>query len=440
MRGFAALAAVAAAMFLAGCDAPSGADADRSAFAGSLLSEPPERYDLPVGIVLDDKVEVLGIDYSPRPLAHGKPYTMTFYFKVLDRMPADHQFFVHVEPASGPRARHVIDRPVLDGKYPTAAWRKGEIIKDEHRGVFPAAFPAAKAVLWGGFFKGDTRLPVAAKDRSKADADGRARLGVAPLDEPSDARREIVVPKAQGKIAVDGEFDEADWERAGKTGPFVAVSGEKAEGAATAARLLWDEQFLYIAFECEDEDVWTSFSKRDDPLYREETTEVMIDADGSASTYYEIQVNAAGAVYDAYFPERRKNMDLAFDAKLVSAAAVEGTLNQREDQDKRWAVEMAVPFASIADAPHRPPLPGDRWRLNLYRLDRPAKRGAQASMWSPTLVGDFHMLDRFGTIVFGETSAAATKADAPPAETAPADPDGKKPQLIKMRIPEAKKK
>jgi hypothetical protein len=52
----------------------------------------------------------------------------------------------------------------------------------------------------------------------------------------------------------------------------------------------------------------------------------------------------------------------------------------------------------IVTAPHRPLLPGDRWRMNLYRGEQLPKPAGLA--WSPTLRDDFHIPQRFGELVF----------------------------------------
>jgi len=48
-----------------------------------------------------------------------------------------------------------------------------------------------------------------------------------------------------------------------------------------------------------------------------------------------------------------------------------------------------------------PPALGDKWRLNMFRMDSPKDAKSQIALgWSPPMVGDFHKLDRFGEIVF----------------------------------------
>jgi hypothetical protein len=47
--------------------------------------------------------------------------------------------------------------------------------------------------------------------------------------------------------------------------------------------------------------------------------------------------------------------------------------------------------------------------MNMFRLDSPKDKPQIAAGWSAPLVGDFHKLDRFGEIVFGDE-----KGEVPP--------------------------
>jgi hypothetical protein len=102
---------------------------------------------------------------------------------------------------------------------------------------------------------------------------------------------------------------------------------------------------------------------------------------------------------------------------------VDGTLDKRDDEDKGWTVEMAIPLADVNGLDKAgakvPPALGDSWRINLFRLDKPQKGGEIAVGWSPPLVGDFHALDKFGQIVFADD-----KGEVPQPAVAKGGPGG----------------
>jgi hypothetical protein len=239
--------------------------------------------------------------------------------------------------------------------------------------------------------------------------------------------KRYVATKIAKPIKIDGKLDEAAWKTAPSTGLFVDTLTGNASPVSTEAKLLWDNQNLYIAFENADTDIWSTLTVRDDKLWTQEAVEVMIDADGNGKSYIELQVAPNGTIFDTYLPTYRKYEDsidpkakpYSWNSKLKSAVKVDGTLNKRDDQDKGWAVEMALPLADVngLDKPgvKLPPAVGDVWRANMFRLDSPKDKPQVAVGWNPPMVGDFHKLDRFGEIVFGDEKGqvpAAAKAEA----------------------------
>ena len=104
-----------------------------------------------------------------------------------------------------------------------------------------------------------------------------------------------------------------------------------------------------------DSDVWAKLDKRDDKLWTEEADEIMIDADGNGRSYVELQVAPNGNLFDTYLPERRKYEDtinpkmkpFSWNSKTIAKVRVDGTLNKREDQDKGWTAELAIPLEDV---------------------------------------------------------------------------------------------
>lgn len=209
--------------------------------------------------------------------------------------------------------------------------------------------------------------------------------------------------RAERPPVVDGRLDDEVWTRARSTGRFPTSSGRGEPHFRTEARLAWDDTHLYVAFDCEDDDVWSKFTKRDDPIYEQEAVEIFLDADRDLATYNEIELSPADVLFDAYFPARRQGMDLAWDSGTVGKALVRGTLNDPSDADQGWTAELAIPFARLARVPKTPPRQGDLWRFNLYRLDMHSGRTAwEGQAFSPPVEPDFHNLPKFGYLEFAK--------------------------------------
>ncbi len=226
-----------------------------------------------------------------------------------------------------------------------------------------------------------------------------------------EARRTYYIKKTREKIIIDGRLNESSWRRAKIIKGFTRfLAPTKTPTYQTQARMLWDDKNLYIAFECEDPDIWSPKMERDGPLWKGEVVEVYIDPDGDGKNYKEIEVNPLNQVIDLNIPfakDGRPGIPWKEGSKwnaqgLKTAVKVEGTVNNRQDRDKKWTVEIAIPLINFTTAPNIPPQPGDRWRLQLYRIDRSStlKESKELSSWSPTPT--FHVPENFGEIIFTE--------------------------------------
>jgi hypothetical protein len=185
---------------------------------------------------------------------------------------------------------------------------------------------------------------------------------------------------------------------------------DKASPVQGTARLLWNDENLFVGFEVTDKNVTGGFDKdaKDPHLWTKDTVEIMIDPDGDGDNkdYYEIQVNPQNLVFDSQFDDYNKpktEPDGPFghqewSAKLHSAVVVDGTVDKPGDEDKGYTVEIGIPWSSFGKAKKAPPQLGDRWRINLY-----AMQDNSGVAWSPILgQGNFHKASRFGKVTWVE--------------------------------------
>jgi hypothetical protein len=211
---------------------------------------------------------------------------------------------------------------------------------------------------------------------------------------------EYVVHRTIGRIEIDGVLAEAAWDRAERAGPFVRSLDGKPCTAQAVARLLWDDDNLYVAFQAEDLDVSSPFSRDDEPLYTSNVVEIFLNPSGDLRRYDEIELAPSNALFDASFTGRRQGMDLSWSSRARHAVHVDGTLNDSRDVDRGWTAELAIPFAALTGMPRPRPERGDRWRFNLYRLRQGPGQPGEGQAYSPPMLGDFHNLDRFATLRF----------------------------------------
>jgi hypothetical protein len=213
------------------------------------------------------------------------------------------------------------------------------------------------------------------------------------------------VHRAPAAIAVDGQLDDAAWSAAA---PAVSLQflWEDQTGAKqpTSVRLLWDADALYIGFEADDADLTARFMNRDDPTYRDDALEIFINPNPAQVTvYYGFETNALGTLYD-YLNYQTRTFFKRFDATdLQIGIALDGTLNEREDVDRGWSLELAIPWENFEELARRRPAIGAIWTANLNRWDgvEPERR---MSIWSDPQNDESwpHVPERFGELVFVE--------------------------------------
>ena len=100
-------------------------------------------------------------------------------------------------------------------------------------------------------------------------------------------------------IKIDGKLKENSWNLAQPTSSFVDISGE---GFAkpiydTRAKMLWDDDYLYVSAVLEEKDIIARLTQRDTIIYHDNDFEVFIDPDGDGHHYFEIENNAREVVF-----------------------------------------------------------------------------------------------------------------------------------------------
>jgi WD40 repeat protein len=224
-------------------------------------------------------------------------------------------------------------------------------------------------------------------------------------------------PRTDSPVVIDGRMDEADWQQAPWTGPFVDIEGaaKPTPQHTTRVRMLWDDEHLYVAAWLDEPHVWGTLTEHDSIIYRDNDFEVFLDPDGDGLAYAEIEVNALGTIFDLmldkpYNQGGRPHIDWS-PPGVAAAVSIAGTLNGPGDEDQGWGVEIAIPhqaLAELSDAP-LPPRPGDVWRVNFSRVQwqhdvvdgRYVKRPATREdnwVWTPQFAINMHLPRQWGFV------------------------------------------
>jgi len=241
-----------------------------------------------------------------------------------------------------------------------------------------------------------------------------------------------VVRRASQPLTIDGRLTEAAWANVAWTSDFVDIEGavRPAPQFRTRVRMLWDDQYWYIAAELEEPDLWATIRERDAVIFRDNDFEIFVDPSGTAHRYFEIEMNQLATVWDLFLPKPYREGGHAVNewniTGLKIATALAGSLNHPGDRDRGWTVELAIPWTAFADSGRNsvPPRSGDQWRLNFSRVEWDVdtvggayvKRKDAAGkplpehnwVWSPQGVINMHVPERWGSVEFaGKGSGSA---------------------------------
>jgi len=211
-------------------------------------------------------------------------------------------------------------------------------------------------------------------------------------------------------IVVDGKLDEFSWLSAPRTEPFRNIRKlDDPQPSRTDAALLWNSTNLYVAFVCRDELPWGTLYKRDEFLWNQEVVEVFLDPDGDGKNYPELEVSPHNVVVDLLIPGPPNS---GTDASIAARWDIEGLETAVQKHAAGWVVEMAIPWAALrGGGVEGAPAIGDRWRVGLYRIERPGGAArAKEEMpeleakdeylaWAPT-EKSFHEPAKFGYVEF----------------------------------------
>jgi hypothetical protein len=248
--------------------------------------------------------------------------------------------------------------------------------------------------------------------------------GYAKADKPHP--KGYVACKTPTPIQIDGKLSESAWKSAPWTDDFQDIEGDVKPKPRfrTRAKMLWDDTYLYLGAELQEPHVWATLTQRDTVIFIDNDFEVFIDPNGDNHEYYEFEMNARNTVWDLFLPKPYKDSGGAVDAwnidGLKTAVSVQGTLNNPNDTDTSWSVEIAMPWKALAWYAHRPSPPndGDQWRIDFSRVEwlnnivngwyeKIAGKREDNWVWSPQWVVDMHRPETWGYVQFSTKKPGA---------------------------------
>ena len=186
----------------------------------------------------------------------------------------------------------------------------------------------------------------------------------------------LLVPHGKGPITLDGDTDDPGWVKPpgpARTGPFLIESGDQAV-PYTHVRLVWADEYLYLALFASDEDIECRVDQPDAPFAPDDDFMRIVFTRGDTEYAFDVSPNAV--VTDSI---RRSGgaWDTSWNSRAITSRELGGTMNHPSDLDEEWEIELAIPLASLGLAAE----PGETIGVSFHRCDKPKEAPRVCSGW-----------------------------------------------------------
>ncbi len=188
--------------------------------------------------------------------------------------------------------------------------------------------------------------------------------------------KEVACLRAEAPVTVDGAPSDEAWAGAEIVRDFRLWGTLGKPASETALRLCYDDRYLYALFECADDDIFTLYNERDAHLWEADVVELFFEPapllGRDVPIYYEFQVAPNNAVFDARMVNSGSGgfrRWAEWDCGMRTAVEVDGSINDWENRDGGYTVEIAIPLAAFSETIGDEPLNGQVWKFVGARAD-----------------------------------------------------------------------
>ncbi|MDD5596551.1 MAG: carbohydrate-binding family 9-like protein, partial [Victivallaceae bacterium] len=251
----------------------------------------------------------------------------------------------------------------------------------------------------------------------------------------------------EGTIHIDGKLNEKCWQNA-PVMEFRDLANGSKPFISSCARLVWNDEYIYVAYEIHDPDVVAYYGERKrggthtnvkgkqdtgepEIMFRDTFVKFFLDPDADGRNYIEIHINPINNVGDLLLdlpylcpkgggiasrkalnlPMIKNKYDWYWNCEgLKSAVQVYGTLNYSDDKDEGWTVELAVPWEALrplTKGAYSPNKGNNKWRAHLghvykpeFRYDKRRRSRNLYGTWPVLGIRNCHLPERWGYLIF----------------------------------------
>ncbi len=238
---------------------------------------------------------------------------------------------------------------------------------------------------------------------------GLSTLEAKANNESSDplAVREIEAIRAEVPPTIDGKLDDSCWKNSAKTGELIQFEPQRGKSATqpTTIYVAYDENKLYVAFECFKTDMnnlAANQTRRDAFFFSDDHVEVLIDTFLDGRNCYTFALNPLGTQTDRRLTNEganRRTGSSSIGTAISWDCDWEGKAAKETD---KWVAEFAIPFAELRFSKASQTA---TWGINFWRNDEVP---AEEQTW--TDLGERqYAVSRFGRLTNLPISELITK-------------------------------
>jgi len=199
-------------------------------------------------------------------------------------------------------------------------------------------------------------------------------------------------------FTITGEGSDPAWEKT----EWISLNryNDTSNTYSTQFKILYSDSGIYCLYKCEDKKISCTLKGDFLDLYNEDVIEAFFWPDESFPVYFEYELSPLNYELPILVPNKKGSFfgwlpwHYEGDRKTKHATHI----TKKGDNVTGWTAEFFIPYALLKPIVNKPPVKGDKWRANFYRIDYDKNE----TDWEWNMVRDtnFHDYERFGTIVF----------------------------------------
>ena len=212
-------------------------------------------------------------------------------------------------------------------------------------------------------------------------------------------------------IVIDGLMNEQSWKKAPSSQFNYHYNVETlSDEQVTNFRMLWDENNIYLHYQCQDKYITARETKRDGATFLDDCAEFFLSpSKDNPQLHFCFEINLNKVCNDIiYLNDFESGNDVVikgYNPPYEVAVTIDGTVNDNSDIDKGWTMEVAIPLSAFNRYSEVNPIQNKaQWSFLALRQNRDDIEGERrvTSIIYPNhkIENDVHQPEFFGIVEF----------------------------------------